>query len=671
MSAVSFFLIVLMLVGCPQGTATEITETPKNRARNVSLRIWEKLDKDISWTPRCEVDDVLRPALGCNLGKEIFRGRLTIDDQRKAYLDIERPIWLEDQAALIKSVRNPRNILDDGGLPPLLLPAGRGRLQGELENAGQPDEEIRIKVIALELASIRRSWRSRTQAIAKENELVVHLAVDPRAVAIGAGSTRFKITIDIGGEEHLLLEEILQPESRGWQERTISLNRFAGQQGVFQFAAEPAAGVGATLIAPLFGSPVLTAPVADRKPPSVILISIDTLRGDFVGQIRDGRSLTESIDEFGRQGVVFSQAMTTYPSTTASHMSILTGLYPSIHNVIIPGTRVSRKTPIAAEIFSQAGYFTGAVTENAMIARSSGFARGFDFYREEHGTSHQHRLGFIEDTLATATEWIRAHHADPYFFFIHSYQVHSPYFPPPEYDVFTGAPDWLPEPLPAPKLRMLNAYSGEVLYTDAMVGRFLAELEEIGIGDDTVVIITSDHGEEFGVHRTVGHSGLLPESVMHVPLIIRAPNQIPPNRRVDSVVSLVDILPTILELTGQPPLAQSSGTSLMARLNDPALASPRAVYGENRRKTADHISARTDTHRFIRYRRGSRPTAVFATKEDPLEMQELEDPALRSEGEAWIALYESGAKPPPSGDASKTSVPADTAAKLRALGYTD
>jgi hypothetical protein len=164
-----------------------------------------------------------------------------------------------------------------------------------------------------------------------------------------------------------------------------------------------------------FGSPLLTRPVEGPKPPSVILISLDTLRGEFVGQVRDGVILTENIDAFGRQGVTFSKAMTTYPSTTASHMSILTGVYPSKHHVVAPDRHLAGEIPIAAQLFAEAGYFTGAVTENAMISPSSGFERGFDFYREEHGTSHEHALGFIEATLATATRWVRKHGKDSLF----------------------------------------------------------------------------------------------------------------------------------------------------------------------------------------------------------------------------------------------------------------
>ncbi len=652
------------LLGCPQNSDPD-------RSRRISLRLWDDMKVGSRESPRCAVGDVLRPALGCSRGQQIFDGLLTTDKKGVAFLDLERPPSLQGQAALVKSVRNPRNLLDDGALPPLLLPAGTDRLQGALPGAGDPDESIKVRVRIQKLSDDRRVWQSMPQKINRAQTLVVHLGLDPRAVAVGAGPTRFRIIAKSGGKRHDLLDKVLRPDEPAvWQKHSLALEQFSGQEAVFQFEAEPESGPGANLIAPLFGSPLLTRPVEGPKPPSVILISLDTLRGDFVGQVRDGSSLTENIDAFGRQGVTFSKAMTTYPSTTASHMSILTGVYPSKHHVVGPDRHLAGEIPIAAQLFAEAGYFTGAVTENAMISPSSGFERGFDFYREEHGTSHEHVLGFIEATLATATRWIREHGKDPFFLFVHTYQVHSPYFPPEEHDRFTGSPDWLSTKLRRIHLNQLNAYTGEVLYTDAVVGEFLAELERIGIGDDTIVIITSDHGEAFGVGGHLGHSRFLPESVMHIPLMIRAPGKLPADLRVDSVVSVVDILPTLLELTGQPALPEANGISLLRYVEDSTNPPKRVVYGENRRKIANHITARTDTHRFVRHRDNPRALQIFTINEKSGTETLIDSPALRSEGKALIAQYRTESQ---SGNLTDNTnnVPEDTAAKLRALGYTD
>jgi arylsulfatase A-like enzyme len=652
------------LLGCPQNSDSD-------RSRRISMRLWENMEVGSGKSPRCAVGDVLRPSLGCSHGKQIFAGPLTTDNEGTAFLDLKRPESLRGQAALIKSVRNPRNLLDDGALPPLLLSAGTDRLQGELSGAGDPHETIKVTVHTQELSSSRRVWRSMPQEIAQEQSLVVHLGQNPRAVAVGTGPTRFRIAVESEGERHDLLDEVLRPNQPAvWQKHSIALGQFSGQEVIFRFEAEPEAGPGANLIAPLFGSPLLTRPVDGAKPPSVILISLDTLRGDFVGQVRNGSSLTRNIDAFGRQGVTFAKAMTTYPSTTASHMSIFTGLHPANHNVTNPARRLAVQTPMAAQLFAEAGYFTGAVTENAMISASSGFERGFDYYREEHGTSYKHILGFIEDTLGTAAQWIREHGKDPFFLFVHSYQVHRPYLPPKEHDRFIGAPEWLSVEIQEQHLKQLNAYTGEVLYTDAVVGEFLAELEKIGIGDDTIVIITSDHGEAFGVGGHLEHSLFLPESVMHVPLMIRAPEQLPADLRVDSVVSVVDILPTLLELTGQPPLPKTNGISLLRYTQDSTNPPKRAVYGENRRQIANHVTARTDTHRFVHHR-NTRTLKIYTVDEDSRTETIVDSPALRNEGRALIMQYQAERRNRKNSPPNTTTVPEDTAAKLRALGYTD
>jgi len=642
-------------------------------AREVTGRLWNQMDAASGKVRHCQVNDVLRPALGCGVGRKFFKGSVVTSPEGAAIIDLARPAWLRGEAAVVEATRNPRALLDDGALPPLLMPWGSGRLRGKIPDAGKPGEEISLLLRAIPITRETLSWQSKPLRIEKDNNLLIHLGLDPRGVAVGAGAARLRVALEIDGERHPLLDEVLSPKTAGeWQRREASLALFAGRVGSFVFEAIPEAGPGSGLIAPLFGAPELTGPVQDRRRPSVILISLDTLRGDFLGQIRDGRSLTENLDAFSQTGAMFSQAMTTYSSTSASHMSMLTGLYPSVHNVVHPRARFDEEIPMAATFFADAGYFTGAVTENAMIAPSSGFSRGFDYYREEHGTSHERRFGFIEETLATAAAWIRAHREDPFFFFIHSYQVHMPYEPPEAYDRFQGKPAWLAAANLSPThLRRLNGYTGEVLYTDAVVGRFLDDLDRLGLPEDTIVVITSDHGEEFGVHGTVGHSGLLRESVMRIPLLIRAPGRIPANTRIDSVVSLVDLLPTLLDLTGQSPLADTHGISLMRYIDDPTNLPKRAVYGENRRKDIDHVTARTDTHRFLSFRAKQRPLEIFATSEDPLELSPVDTPALQAEGQALIARYLAQVEGHQNGRGTSASVAPDTAAKLRALGYTD
>lgn len=624
----------------------------------------------------CESGGVRRPALGC-LGKfALFAGPLPQVEGR-VQLDIEVPEKLDGRHALVSvEILRATGSWAGEAVETFLLAPGAERITYSLAAGKDAGASVEVKATEVLLPAARIESRSAPLLVPAGAEFVVHLGVEDAVAAHDPAPTHFQVWAAGEGWERPVLDVVLDPaQVSGWVEHRADLGDFAGEEVAFRFAATPLTTASRPFSAPLFGAPLLRARREAPARPSVVLVSLDTLRGDHVGIEQDGRRLTPNLDSLGAQGAVFTQAMTTYSSTTAAHTSMLSGLYPARHGTLHAGMAIPSRVSLAAERFRAAGYATGAVTENAMLSVLAGFGRGFDFYREQRSTGRRLRPGMIEGTLSDALAWARGRAAvdEPFFLFVHTYEVHAPYVPPAQWDVF--------QPLSAESdpldrtpaiLRAYARYLGEVLYTDSEIGKFLRTLDEEGITEDALVIITSDHGEEFGEHDRRGHSRLPREAVMHVPLLMRGPG-VPPGRRLEGVVSLVDVLPTMLQLAGLPAVAGIDGISLVDDLQGVPRPSPRTVFAENRGK-GEGIAARTDTRLFLGVGENAAALSAFDLRTDPAGLRPLEDPAALDEAREQIAVYrrlrEQGREAAGSEPAS-VAVDAETAAKLRALGYTD
>ncbi|MFP6662819.1 MAG: sulfatase, partial [Deltaproteobacteria bacterium] len=648
--AASLALLALVMVGgcerLPGAKGTGGTDTqPPPPARVVSVRLWENLVVPQGYqAKRCEVGQVRRPSLGCRRLEPLFRGPLLRDAQGMLRIDQRRPRRLAGVPVLIETTVTADNFVGYLTLDPFLLSSTQHRISAILptgvKNKGIAHTTLRGRVFA----TGRQTWATTPILVPEGAKLITWLAIQEEAAKVGAVGGRMRVSAESAGVREVLLDEVIEPAAgEYWRERTVDLTEFANRTITFIFEAKPVESGQAPFSAPLFGSPMLVTRGARSEPPNVIFISLDTFRGDHLGASRNGRALTPDLNAFAAQGALFTSAMTTYPSTTASHLSLLTGLYPMRHNTDHPGRRLAREIPLAAQIFAAEGYATGAVTENAMLSAAVGFARGFDAYREERGVGLKIAQGSIEETFAAAIGYAEAHREDRFFLFVHTYQVHGPYRPPPEFDLFAQHLSAISaKGIRRKAVEQNNAYAGEVLYTDTIVGRFLTQLDELGLSDNTIVVITSDHGEEFGLHGHIGHSQIPWESVMHVPLMLRAPGRIPAGLRVDQVVSLVDVLPTVLELAGVSVGTDFDGISLVSRLEGNVPVAPRAVFAENRRKGFESTVARTDTHRFLVRKDALVPDRIFDLRKDRAEQSPIDDEALRQEGARWIAQYRRG-----------------------------
>ena len=303
-------------------------------------------------------------------------------------------------------------------------------------------------------------------------------------------------------------------------------------------------------------------PHPGKKIDKVILISIDALRADFLGCYNSEMKTSPNIDGFARQNIVFDSATSQGPSTAISHKSILYSLYPAIHKTTketVP-TETSR-SPL--EILQSKGFKTAAFVGGGQLGEKFGFAKGFDSYWEAPKSKKKNRdeskLHFIEQQ---SRDWLSQNYKNKFFLFVHTYEVHCPYSPPGQYaEKFAS---WYDGPIdPSNKCGdnyynkmtlteedtryIRDLYAGSVNFVDDFLGRLFEHLKKLGIYDETMIILMSDHGESLGERHYVGHNQLY-EVQLRIPLILHVPGV--KAKRINDAVMAVDVMPTVFEALG-------------------------------------------------------------------------------------------------------------------------
>jgi len=316
-----------------------------------------------------------------------------------------------------------------------------------------------------------------------------------------------------------------------------------------------------------------------EKKPNIILISIDTVRRDHCSAYGYERDTTPNLRVFAEQGASFDLAYAPTPTTGPSHATMFTSLYPIAHGVVKNGLKLSQEHDTIAEHLSAHGYQTAAVLGSFILDSKFGYAQGFSFYDDDFELgkdtapkSHLYGIrldkGFdrrADDTTQRAINWLKKqrHPARPFFLFIHYWDPHDPYVPPEPF-LSQFAPD---KNHPTQLEKMIGRYDAEIAFADQEMGRLFEALQQMGIEEDTIVVITSDHGEGLMQHgcRTHGHN--IYEEAVRIPLLFRWPNRIPQGRVFSAPVELVDLAPTILDLVAIKPDGGSfQGQSLAAVL---------------------------------------------------------------------------------------------------------
>jgi arylsulfatase A-like enzyme/tetratricopeptide (TPR) repeat protein len=427
-------------------------------------------------------------------------------------------------------------------------------------------------------------------------------------------------------------------------------------------AALPAAS-GALLLA-LGGCAPGSAPPAQPKARHLVLVTIDTLRADRVGCYGSDVA-TPHLDAIAREGAMAPQAMAHVSLTRPSHTSLFTGLLPSQHGIrdnVSPS--LPPQVPTLAPMLKAAGFRTAGFVSSIVLSRQSGLDRGFDVYsdRFQADADDARFLNSLQKrgdvTLAEALEWLeKAPKAERLFLWLHLYDPHDPYEPPEPYaSRYPGRP-----------------YEGEIAWSDELVGRLDAALLRLGLKPDTLLVVTSDHGEGLGEHGENAHGFFVYQSTLRVPLLLRGPG-IPPGTRLTVTARTTDLLPTALDLLGvrTPAGTKLEGRSLAAPLRGGGALPEAPAYAESLLPLlhfgwSDLRCLREGRFKYIE---APRPE-LYDLQQDPGETRDLAraEPSRAEAMRAALAAYVEAERSAVKSTAGAGTVPPDLLEKLGALGY--
>lgn len=344
---------------------------------------------------------------------------------------------------------------------------------------------------------------------------------------------------------------------------------------------------------------------------NVLLVMLDTTRADRLGCYGFAQATTPNLDQLAARGVLFERTYTVAPITLPAHATLHTGLLPPEHGLRINGmSRLPEGVPTLAELLKQHGYRTGAFVSSLVLDTRFGLSRGFDVYDDQlsDGPTGPQPERSADESVSAASSWLRGNSKRPFLCWVHLYDPHEPYQSHPEEfgSQFADRP-----------------YDGEIAYVDRQLGRLFEVLAKTGTQDRTIVIVVGDHGEGLGEHHEVTHGYLAYNSTLHVPLLMRHPQQAVVGQRVKEPVSLVDLFPTILDALRLPIPTGGSGRSLgLGR--SPSALEPRACYAETEAPLMEGgweplSSWTTERWKYIHSTRSE----LYDLQSDPLELKNV------------------------------------------------
>lgn len=480
------------------------------------------------------------------------------------------------------------------------------------------------------------------------------------------------------GEERLLLEQRFGRDSTtAWRDSEADLSRYAGQTVSLEFRADSSGSDDLLVI----GAPRVRRRAPQDPRPNVILISIDTLRADRMSAEGYPRETTPHLDRFARTNVWCRQAMSSSSYTLPAHGTLMTGQLASLHGAEDDRVGRNRLSPRRSDLLAlrlrEAGYLTAAFTGGVYLAPRYGFDLGFDRYNyvdsfltefdqrwEDHPVPDQpefnlqhHRQHRVDGVI----DWLRRHRDSRFFLFLHTYAVHN-YRPSREYrEAFSTSHSDLGddlgrirdrrrigEPVAPEDLRHYeDLYDATLRETDAALGKLIAYLRSSRLWNHSIVVVVSDHGEEFLDHGGMVHGRKLFQEMLHVPLMIHFPEGV--QKEITEPVHLADVAPTLLEALGLEPNHPVHGRSLMPLLVGDSLSGEAIHIAElGIRKNAIQYASREGELKLIEYRAETDPDAplirheLFNLEVDPQETVDLttEQDITAMGGRMWRILDE-------------------------------
>jgi arylsulfatase len=446
-----------------------------------------------------------------------------------------------------------------------------------VEEADHDYDEIQFRsvrkdeLLSSQVTMESKTKRSFTPPVPSRFTFTVNVPTDPvLRFSIGATSfgkealpvpIEFSIYLDSGeGDTLHFSETVFRRHPDRWFDHEIDLTPWSGRRIRLTFAtrARPRQPVPHPPLLPYpvmaaWGHPILTSTRFEPDKTPIILISIDCLRADHVGVYGYPRATTPHIDKVAEVASIFDTAIGTSSWTLPTHMSMLTGLMPSFH-AATKWEKLDTSVAYLPEVLAEGGYGTHGVASWVYVSQTYGFERGFDIYT----VFDNPRAGEVIDEAIALIERATGQNL---FLFIHILDPHWPYSPPRDFlEHFGPRPrdlsnlhDRVARAEPPKSDReieeIIQLYDSEIAYTDQELGRFFEELRARDLYDRSLIIITADHGEAFYEHGHWQHSRTLYDELVHIPLIVKWPEQTT-RGRVSAPVSQMDIFPTIIEAAG-------------------------------------------------------------------------------------------------------------------------
>jgi arylsulfatase A-like enzyme len=448
--------------------------------------------------------------------------------------------------------------------------------------------------------------------------------------------------------------------------------------------------------------PAPSNPHSSQKPtvPRVLLLSIDTLRPDVLSSFGGREIQTPHLDALASDSLSFTRAYSSASWTLPAMASVMTGVSPQVHGALHTRSRVPDGLPTLAETLRRAGYRTAAFVSSTVLGPPANLTQGFDEYRPYPGPWLGRSLGATvlrtrlsrfradetppPDLTDDVTDWLRAQREAPFFLWVHFFDPHAPYGPPRQYlkDLegrtrFEGwdeeairAGTWVPTAAERDRIRQL--YLGEVRWVDDAVGRFLGELRRRNLYDDTLIVLVSDHGEEFWEHDSYGHGHTLYDELLHVPLLVKLPVKLQKSARTGRIptpVSTASIFSTILEACALPlPPGYPAAGSLLRPTED------RPLHAQGLNRFEDRQSVRFGRFKYIRWATSGREE-LYDLQRDSGEKENLaaSAPAGLEEGRRLLENFEVEGRRARQflrlSEGETTELDAHTLERLRSLGY--
>jgi len=417
----------------------------------------------------------------------------------------------------------------------------------------------------------------------RPSRLVLHGTMIPDGPGGPADTALFRAELESAeGDTHLVFQAPVHPEE--WSHVSIDLDPFSGRTMELLFRSTPFGSKQRGYAC--WATPYVIVPGASR--PNIILISLDALRADHLSCYGYHRDTSPTIDSLAARGIQFNNAVSQAPWTLPAHASIFTSQYMKTHGVSTWRESLGSDAKTMAEILRENGYLTAAIIGGA-LPLGRGLNQGFDEY---HATCFDRA---VTDPVTnncvhgTVVEWLERYRDAPFFLFLHYWDIHDPYTPPAPYDTLYDSEyegsvrgwqtlyGWeilrqrLPDGLDGISARDLEyiiaLYDGEIRHTDRYLSRLFAHIRDLRLDKETLIIVTSDHGDEFLDHGQTGHGKSLFSELIRVPMIWVFPDGRHGRTKIDNLIQTMDILPTLLEYLDIPPPETVEGGSFLSRIS--------------------------------------------------------------------------------------------------------